>query len=180
MKRFFVPVIACFSLFISACNKQEKAANHLAELSAQMDSVRKANPVLTVEHKVGAEEFIAACRDYAKSYPEDSLCAQCLMQSAQLYHAMPSYKQELEVLDNIIAAYPETLYAEQALAAAARVSEDNLRDFESARKYLITMKEKYPNSVYAVNIDLQIEYVGDPEGLLEAVLAGKDTTLGIN
>ena len=76
-------------------------------------------------------------------------------------------RQTLELLAE---RYPESEYAPQALVTAARVSEENVNNIERSIKYLQQIKDKYPESPYATNIDLQIEYAGDDEALLDAIM----------
>ncbi len=154
----------------TACDKKGKELKEIDEMANQMDSVLKANAVLGVEQKVAAEKLIDEYLEFVNQYPNDSLSIEFLMKSAMLYHVMPDYGKELAVLERLVAQYPESPAAPQALAISARVSEDNLRNFEQARVYLKQIQEKYPESPYSVNIDLQVEYVGDAEGLLEAIM----------
>ncbi len=171
MKKRYIHVFGLLTvLFLASCNGREKELEEIREAAVQMDSVLRVNPVLTVEHKVMAEGLISEYTEYVRNYPDDTLCAGFLMKSALLYQAMPLFKEELAMLDRLIEEYPESAYTQQALATAARVSEDMLRDYPAARNYLTMLKEKYPDGPYSSNIDLQIEYVGDPDGLLEAIM----------
>ncbi|MBK7443690.1 MAG: tetratricopeptide repeat protein [Bacteroidetes bacterium] len=170
MKKYFAVLTVMVMVLTTACDKKGKELKEIDEMATQMDSVLKANPVLGVEQKVEAEQLIDEYLEFVNQYPNDSLSIEFLMKSAMLYHVMPDYGKELAVLERLVAQYPESPAAPQALAIGARVSEDNLRNYEQARVYLKQIQEKYPESPYSVNIDLQVEYVGDAEGLLEAIM----------
>lgn len=170
MKKYFAVLTVMVMVLTTACDKKGKELKEIDEMATQMDSVLKANPVLGVEQKVAAEQLIDEYLEFVNQYPNDSLSIEFLMKSAMLYHVMPDYGKELAVLERLVAQYPESPAAPQALAIGARVSEDNLRNYEQARVYLKQIQEKYPESPYSVNIDLQVEYVGDAEGLLEAIM----------
>ncbi len=170
MKKYFAVLTVILMVLTTACDKKGKELKEIDEMATQMDSVLKANAVLGVEQKVAAEKLIDEYLEFVNQYPNDSLSIEFLMKSAMLYHVMPDYGKELAVLERLVAQYPESPAAPQALAISARVSEDNLRNFEQARVYLKQIQEKYPESPYSVNIDLQVEYVGDAEGLLEAIM----------
>lgn len=159
------------SIVLTACNTREKKLDEITSLSIKVDSMLKINPVLTVKQRQMGEELIKEYTEYAEKFPEDSLSPQFLMRSALLYHAMPEYKLELKTFDLLVERYPESEYAPQALATAARVCEENLNDFNASQVYLEKIKNNYPQSPYAVNIDLQIEYIGDADGLLKAIMA---------
>lgn len=164
-------------LLMSACDTREKQLNNITELSMEMDSILKTNPVLTVEQRLKGENMVDKYKSFASKYPDDSLSPQFLMRSALLYHLMPEYKLELLTLDEIVAKYPESEYAPQALATAARVCEENINDLSCSKEYLGKIKEKYPESPYAINIDLQIEYAGDADGLLNAIMAKRGISI---
>ena len=157
-------------MITTACNSKEKELNKIEAQAKAMDSLIRVNPVMNVGQKVEAEKMIDAYLAYIDKYPEDTIAPEFLMKCAILYHVMPDYGKELAILEKLVAQYPNSGYAPQALAIGARVSEDNLRNYEQARTYLSQIMEKYPESPYAVNIDLQIEHVGDPEGLLQSIM----------
>lgn len=160
----------CAILALASCDRQGKELNEIKAQSAQMDSILRINPVLKVTDKAKAEELIMEYREYVRNYPNDTLCPGFLLKSALLFNAIPEYKSALEVIDQLVAQYPESDEAQQGLAIGARIAEDYIKDYNLARSYYTTIKEKYPNGPYGVNIDLQIEHVGDPEGLLQAIM----------
>ncbi len=169
MKRYmlFVGLLA-MTIFVS-CDKRGKELKEIEAMAAPVDSMIKATPVLKVNQKMQAEELIQEYMEFVRSYPKDTLCPGFLLKSALLYQALLEYKKELEVVEQLAAQYPESLEAQQGLAVAASTSEFSLRDYNAARGYLMQLKEKYPDGPYSTNIDLQIEYVGDPDGFLEAI-----------
>ncbi|MEI2676258.1 MAG: tetratricopeptide repeat protein [Chitinophagaceae bacterium] len=177
MKKYLGVFLAAFVLVAAGCDKKAKEIAEIEEMAVAVDSIIKINPVLNVGQKVEAEKLINEYLEFANNYPEDSLSAEYLMKTAILYHLMPDYGKELAILEKVIAQYPNSAYAPQALAIGARVSEDNLKNYEQAKTYLKQIQDKYSDSPYAVNIDLQIEHVGDLEGLLEAIMERTGVTL---
>ena len=170
MKKLF-GVLTFISLFVFvSCNTREKELEEISEASIEMDSVLRTNPVLSVEQRVMAEDLIQEYMEFANKYPEDSLAPQFIFKSAMLFHFIPFYDKELNTLELLAERYPESEYAPQALVTAARVSEENVNNIEGSIKYLQQIKDKYPESPYATNIDLQIEYAGDDEALLDAIM----------
>lgn len=170
MNKFFGVLIFVFTLVLVSCNKREKELEEIYAASVEMDSVLRVNEVLSVKHRVMAEDLIQEYMEFANNYPEDSLAPQFIFKSAMLYHFIPFYDKELETLELLAERYPKSEYAPQALVTAARVSEENVNNIEKSIKYLQQIKEKYPESPYATNIDLQIEYAGDDEALLDAIM----------
>lgn len=162
---------------MSSCNKRDKEIKEIDTMTMAVDSILKTNPVLTVEQRMKTEELALELTEFSDNYPNDSLSPQYLYQASMLYHVMPDYRKELRTLDLLVEKFPDSPLAPQALATAARVCEESKQDIKSSRDYLTQIKEKYPNSPYAVNIDLQIEYAGDAEGLLRAIMEKKGMNL---
>ncbi len=164
-----VLILICIFV-LTSCNKKETELKQIYTASAEMDSILRTNEVLSVKHRVMAEDLIEEYMAFADSYPEDSLAPQFIFKSAMLYHFIPFYDKELVALELLAERYPKSEYAPQALVTAARVSEENINNIEKSISYLQQLKEKYPESPYATNIDLQIEYAGDDEALLDAIM----------
>lgn len=156
-------------MVLASCNGREKQLNQIEALAAPMDSILRIHPVLNIQEKASAEELIESYMAFVRDYPNDTLCPGFLLKSALLYNAIPAYKESMEVIDRLIAEYPDATETQQGLAIGARIAEDFVKDYEKARGYLTIIQEKFADGPYGVNIDLQIEYVGDPEGLFEAI-----------
>jgi tetratricopeptide (TPR) repeat protein len=170
MKRCFTVLTAILLLTLTSCDKRVSEIKEINAMSTEVDSMIRSVPVLTVEQKVKTEALIAEYLEFATNYPKDTLSAKYLIDAALLYIVLPDYNKSLHVIDQLVKQFPKSNYAPQGLAIAARVSEDNLRNFESAKGYLQQIQTNYSESPYAVNIDLQIEYLGDTQGLLEAIM----------
>ncbi len=169
-------VISTLVIF-SSCASRDKEVKEIYGKSVEMDSILRANPVLAMENRMKADELIEEYMAFAEKYPEDSLSPEFMFKSAMIYHITTEFKKELETLDKLVKTFPKSELAPQALATAARVSEGDMNDIEKSKSYLIQLRDKYPESVYSVNIDMQIEYAGDAEGLLNAIMAKKGVNL---
>jgi tetratricopeptide (TPR) repeat protein len=168
MNKYFL----CFMgmiLILTACNVRSRQIKEMKRNAAEVDSILKITPVLAPEQRSKADELANTYVEFSEKYPDDTLSPNYLMRAAFIKHALPDYKGELKILETIAEKYPESDLAPQALATAAKISEDELQDLNRARKYYSEIQQKYPNSAYAVNIDLQVEYAGDAEGFLNAV-----------
>ncbi|MFI5171852.1 MAG: tol-pal system YbgF family protein [Chitinophagales bacterium] len=177
MNRILLIIALFLGTFFTSCVTREKQLDKVTSLSVEVDSILRTSPVLTVRQRESAGELIEAYNKYTEKFPEDSLSPKFMMKSALLYHALGNYLQELKTLELIVEKYPDTDYAPQALATGARVSEENINDLHRSRYYLKKIQEEYPESPYAINIDLQIEYVGDADGLLNAIMARRGINL---
>lgn len=156
-----------------SCNNRASEVREIENMSAKVDSMVQVSKVLAPAQRQEAEEMLEKYEEFAEKYPEDSLAPLYLFKAAFLAASLPEYKKQIEIFDQIAAEYPKTEYAPQALALAAKSYTDYLNDKNKAKEYLVRLKNEYPESPYSVNIDLQIEYVGDDEGLFEATMAKK-------
>lgn len=149
-------------------------------MSAEIDSMLNASQVLAPDQKQKAEEMLEKYVEFSEKYPDDSLAPAYLFKAAFLAASLPEYKKQIELFELIASKYPDTEYAPQAIALAAKSCTDYLNDKNKAKEYLLRLKNEYPQSPYSVNIDLQIEYVGDDQGLFEATMQRKAELDSIN
>lgn len=150
----------------------------------KMDSVMGDGSKLMPEEQVRAKALVTGYKDFADKYPSDSLSPKFLFEAARLQMIIPDYPAALELLNTITDKYPENALAPVSLTTSAAICENVLKNCDKAAEYLRTLKEKYPNHPTAVNIDLQIQYVCDPEGYLNAVIQksnhGQRDTVDVN
>ena len=163
-----------------SCNNRASQVREIETMSAQVDSMIQVAEVLAPAQRVEAEEMLEKYQEFAEKYPDDSLSPTYLFKAAFLAASLPEYKKQIEIFDQIAAKYPKTDYAPQALALAAKSYSDYLNDNNKAKEYLMRLKNEYPQSPYSVNIDLQIEYAGDDQGLFEATMQKKAELDSIN
>ena len=169
LKRNIFLIGSMLVMVFSGCNGRDKQLNQIEAQSTALDSIMRAHPVLSIEEKANAEELVESYMAFIRDYPNDSLCPAFLLKAAMIYNHVPAYKKSIEVTDRLIAEYPDAPEVEQAVAMGARTAEDFLKDYDKARAYLTIIQEKFAEGPYGVNVDLQIEYVGDPEGLFRAI-----------
>jgi len=170
MKRYLTVLTAILLATLTSCDKRVGEIEEINEMASSVDSMIRSVPVLTVEQKVKTERLIAEYLEFASNYPSDTLSAKYLVDAALLYNVLPDYNRELDVIDKLVKQFPKSAYAPQGLAIAARVCEDNLRNLDRAKGYLQQIQANYSDSPYAINIDLQIEHIGNTEGLLQAIM----------
>lgn len=162
--------ILIVTFIFASCNSRKQSLNHITELQAKLDSVLTDMPILTPEQKVHADELILAYSQFVENYPDDSLAAKFMFETSRLKLMIPDYAAALQILESLVEKYPADEQAPLALSSAASLCENVMQDCEKAKQYLMQLKEKYPNHPTAINIDLQIQYVCDAQGYLDAVL----------
>lgn len=180
LKKTVLPfIVIIISFLFGACNSKTKDAQEISEMQHNMDSVFASAGNFNEAQKAQANEMIKAYMNYAEQYPEDSLSPKFLFESSRIQLMIPDYPAAISILETIPQKYPDDALAPTALSTAAALCENILKNCAKAAEYLNQLKEKYPHHPAAVNIDLQIEYVCDPEGYLNAV-TGKTDSMIVN
>jgi len=180
MKRILFPAAIVFTTILVSCESRSREIKEIEEQAGPVDSMLQVTDVLAPAQREQAQEMVEEYEEFAEKYPDDSLAPVYLFKASFIKTAIPDYKGQLEILDKIAATYPKTDYAPQALALASTVCQNYTNDLEKAREYLRKIQADYPDSPYAINIDLQIEYVGDDDGLFEATRERKAEMDSVN
>ncbi|MEZ5013406.1 MAG: tetratricopeptide repeat protein [Chitinophagales bacterium] len=171
MKRFWIVCATGMLLLAASCKGREKEVTEINTLEDRIDSILASSVPMGPDQRSMVDDLFSEYEEFIRNYPEDSMCAYYLFKSALILDYNREYAKEIEKLDQLATKYPESPYAPQALVAASKASMEYMHDKQAAVHYLQQIKEKYPDSPYAVNIDLQIQYVGDDDGLLRAIWA---------
>ena len=180
MKSIFFYICILSTTVLTSCDSKQKELDEITSLAVEMDSIMRETPVLMPEQRAQADLLMDKYKEFVAKYPEDSLAPLYLMKASFVAGAMPEIDKQIELLEEVAAKYPQSEYASQALALAAKSYADNKKDYESARECLRKLQSDYPESPYSVNIDLQIEYVGDDDGLFRATMRRKAEMDSIN
>lgn len=85
-----------------------------------------------------------------KKYPNHSLTDEIYYQKAKIYLRQGNYTDALFNLAKITANYKEDILADDALFLTAKITEENLKDAETAKKLYNDLLVKYPGSTYTV------------------------------
>jgi outer membrane protein assembly factor BamD (BamD/ComL family) len=85
-----------------------------------------------------------------KKYPGHSLTDEIYYQKAKIYLRQGSYTDALFNLAKITAAPEPDILADDALFLTAKITEENLKDLETAKKLYNDLLVKFPGSTYSV------------------------------
>jgi|GEM_PF-1352270 len=113
---------------------------------------------------------IKAYSDFIALYPKDSLTPEYLLRAADLSRGTGNYQQAAIYLEQIMEnhkGYPR--YADACLMAALNYDDhlEHTKDgTERARIIYQYLIDKYPNTTYAENAKVLIQYLGKPDSLM--------------
>lgn len=120
-----------------------------------------------------AYNFIDACELYSFMHPDDPKSAEYLHKAAETLRSLRSIPQSLKVYDRIIEEYPDHPRAVQSLFLKAFTYDNNIQQYDSARKYYELFLEKYPEDEFASSAEFLLENLGKSDEELLDVLQKK-------
>lgn len=157
-------------LLVAACKSpREKKIDYINNLEAS-DSAYNLNQMT---------ELYWNYIDYADKYPDDQRTPEYLIKAAQRSSSLNKAEEGIRLLERLLKTYPNSKFCEQALFTMAFSYENNLNDFDKARKYYTEFLQKYPKSELAEDAKLSLDALGkSPEEFLESIQ--KDSTFEKN
>jgi outer membrane protein assembly factor BamD (BamD/ComL family) len=115
-----------------------------------------------------ALELIRLYEQYAREYPDDPKAPEYLFKAADISMNMRRPKATIVMFDKIIEEFPGYEKSSSALFLKAFVYEDQLQDYENARKYYEQFLSEYPDSEFADDAEVSLKNLGkSPEELIK-------------
>jgi len=97
---------------------------------------------------------------FADRYPDDERTPEFLFKAAQQSNVINKSKEGIALLNKIISNYPNSNFSEKALFAIAFSYENNLNDYENAKKSYESFLQKYPKSELKDDAQLSMDNLG--------------------
>jgi TolA-binding protein len=170
MNKLLVIVSISLVLFASCDSVRnsfiEKNANYTDSISQYENLLfAKGNTSIKVNDAIKLAGFY---RNFAINNKKDSLAADYLFKSADIFMNMNKANDAIESFNMILEEYPEYKKAPSVLFLKAFIYEDQLDDLANAEKYYKIFLEKYPNSDFADDAEISLNNLGKtPEQLIE-------------
>ena len=104
---------------------------------------------------------------YAQEFPDDSLAPVYLFKASDISMNLYRPIATIRILDTIMTKYPDYPKTPTALFLKAFVYEDQVKNYELARRYYRQFIEKYPDNEFADDARMSLENLGkSPEELI--------------
>lgn len=143
--------------------KEKSLEDNIAEYEAELFK-----PTQTKLDKRKALDLVNLYVEYATQYPEDSLSPEYLFKAADISMNLNRPRKTIELFDQILVSYPNYSKTATALFLKAFVYEDQLQDYEEAKKYYTLFIETYPDSDFADDAKISLSNLGkSPEELIK-------------
>lgn len=115
-----------------------------------------------------AIELIDLYVEYATKFPEDDLSPEYLYKAADISMNMKRPIQTIELFDLLMNKYPDFDKTPTVLFLKAFVYEDQMNDFDRAKKYYEEFLAKYPDNEFADDAEVSLKNLGKtPEELIK-------------
>lgn len=124
-----------------------------------------------------AKQYIAACEAFALIHKGTDKGADYLYKATETLRALRQPEKCLAIYDQLIMDYPEHRRAAQALFLKGFTYDNDLGDYENARKYYEEFLAKYPNDDFASSAQFLLENLGKSDDELLQVLQSKHDSL---
>jgi tetratricopeptide (TPR) repeat protein len=169
MKRtvLFLLLLAIFTTACDAPQKKEKQK----ELSLNESILQQEEKVFNDDqNRVNRQEAMALVNlyeEYATQNPDDSLSPEYLFRASDISMNLGRPGQTIRLFNRILTKYPDFKKAPSTLFLMAFVYEDQIKDYDNAKKYYELFLSKYPDSEFADDAEISLKNLGkSPEELI--------------
>lgn len=121
-----------------------------------------------------AKNYLDACEAYALAHPGTDAAADYLYKATETLRAMRMPEKCLPIYDRLINDYPDHKRAAQALFLKGFTYDNDLGDFQNARRYYEEFLAKHPDDEFASSAEFLLENLGKSDDELLEVLQAKN------
>ena len=168
--KFFGFLLITSVFLLASCGgpetKSEEKELTIEESIAEMEN-ELFNSNQTKIDKRKALDLVNLYVEYADQYPDDPISPEYLFMASDISMNLNRPTQTIKLFDKIMTTYPSYNKTSSALFLKAFVYEDQLHDYDAAKKYYELFIEKYPDSEFADDAVVSLQNLGkSPEELI--------------
>ncbi len=156
MKKLALLFSISLFMIISCTNKREKLSNDIKQRESKLFSNGNAYNLKTPEVQGLIDKYIL----FANTFPEDTSAAEYIYKSADLYIGIKNYTAAAKSYDEVIKLYPSYSKMSYCIFLAGFNAENNLRDYDLAKKYYELFLLKYPKAAMADDVRFSLLNLG--------------------
>jgi len=162
-------LITCLFLFTSCegtATKNEEKEKNLEEKIAKIEKEFFAETQTKMD-KRKALDLVNLYIQFVDENPDDFRSLEYLFKASDISMNLNRPKQTIDLFNRILTTYPSYEKTSSALFLKAFVYEDQLKDYDSARKYYELFIIEYPKSEFADDAKVSLQNLGKtPEELI--------------
>jgi TolA-binding protein len=157
MKSINLLLIAGFVLLISCGGNNEK--KQMQEKVSGLENNLLADSLGPVD-RLKAQELIQEYENFASAYPDDSLAPEYLYRGGELAMNLQMSGRAVQSFQQIISSYPDFDKAALCIFLQAFVYENQMQQYDAAKKLYRDFLEKYPDHELAEDALVSIQNMG--------------------
>ena len=166
MLRYFIILIS-LSFALTSC-KLNTDNNKVTEKSISTLEAELFSGDITKPNVEKAKQLVSMYIEFANQYPKDSISAEFLFKAADISMNFGAAKKTIGIFNRIINEYPAYKNISTEYFLKGFVYEDQLRDYQMAKKCNMEFIEKYPNSVFTDDALISLQNLGkSPDELIK-------------
>jgi len=167
MLRTYSIVLIAGILFSVSCNNNSEKKKLASDVS-ELESVLLTDTSSLLDRNK-ALELIQAYENYANALPEDSLSPEYLYKGAEIAMNIQMAGRAIEYHQRILNNYPDFDKRSYSLFLQAFIYENQMQQYETAKKLYLEFIEKYPDHPLADDAEVSVTNMGKSlEELIES------------
>ena len=158
-------IVYFFSSCSSGKNENTGTPEERKMLVATIDSLQKKmfNQQTMELDKNLAAKGVATYQDFVKKFPDDSLSADYLFRSSDLFRALGDNKKAIENLGQICKSYPDFKKVPECLFLQGYYYQEFFNDTVHAKEFYNQLISKYPNHAFVKDAKALMNMFGKSE-----------------
>ncbi len=154
--------------------KKEVTQQHLPNRDSLLANIKKQEEILFVSIDSFDANKAQTMRDaylaYVDAFPKDHQDSPAyLLKAAEISRALKEYDRSNSLLERLVAGYPQDKQVPQALFLIGFTYENDLKNYEMAKKKYELFMELFPNHSLYDDVKFSVKYLGmTPSEILKA------------
>jgi len=165
MNKIAIVLIAILTLTWSCEDSNIKNGDNQGAEEVTFDTAMFLNDIAKVEAEINIDmpekatfqKAITLFKDYAIIFPKGENTADYLLRASDFSHHLGQNSKAVELLDKVIADYPNYDKLSNAMYHRADYLDFYLKDTVLAKQYYLEYIEKFPNTAFASNAQTRID-----------------------
>ncbi|MCF6170688.1 MAG: tetratricopeptide repeat protein [Bacteroidales bacterium] len=164
----FLLIVALFSTACEGPQKDERESGPVSlEESIRLQEAKVYDADQNKLSRQDASVLVNLYEKFANKNPEDTLAPEYLFRASDITMNLRRPGQTIRLFDRILTDYPDFEKAPAVLFLKAFVYEDQMQDFDNAKKFYELFLEKYPDDDFADDAEISLKNLGkSPEELI--------------
>ncbi len=171
MKIFPVGILLGVLTLLGSCtDSKEKSLKAIAVQEAALSALDRDQEIPGQEQRQLTTALIDQYQEFIRTWPDDTMSSRFAFQAGIQLETLGKFKEAIASYDEIWQKHPEHRLAAVSHYRTGFICEKMLQDYAQAQERYAAFAQAHPDHPMAKNMELQLRFLGDDEGLLNAIL----------